>query len=125
MKNIYALCCILLLLISCGQKESDCQKFHTGTFTYPEARFAPTIITRTETSQTEINTKRNVYLNGSIKWTSDCEYDITLRKVSANVPKKMLGQTLHTTIVRVDGDIATCRIKGAGKEMTVKIKKLK
>lgn len=109
-----------------AQKANDCTKFHTGGFRYINEKFKNTEITRTLTKQTEVDKVRNFYAEGDIKWVSDCEYELKYTKVIVN-GKNMdpKSKVIFTRLVKIDGDIVTCKSSSGKKALTFAMKKIK
>lgn len=95
----YLLLLFVLGMTSCSSQSKDCLKFKTGTFKYSDDD--DWIITRTDSTQIEVNKKNGRTLKSSIKWLSDCEFVITViedNKGSSNIlDKKITVKILNTT----------------------------
>ncbi|MFP9115234.1 hypothetical protein ACLI1A_14950 [Flavobacterium sp. RHBU_3] len=118
---------LLLLFIASAsvnaQSTNECNRFHTGTFKYLDNRFGT--ITRTETRQREVNEKNGNYFDGTIKWLSDCEYEITLEKSNATGTEEMMGKPIRAAIVAISGNVATIQfIAPDGSKGYIKIEKV-
>ncbi|WP_035096460.1 hypothetical protein [Aquimarina megaterium] len=95
----YLLLLFALGMTSCSSQSKDCLIFKTGTFKYSDSD--DWIITRTDSTQIEVNKKNGRTLKSSIKWLSDCEFVITViedNKGSSNIlDKKITVKILNTT----------------------------
>jgi hypothetical protein len=59
------------------------------------------IITRNDSIQIEVNNKENKKIIGSIKWLSDCKYNLTYKEVSNDSSDKRIGVTIEVDIIEV------------------------
>tara|TARA_R110000868_G_scaffold409676_1_gene695637 strand:+ start:115 stop:426 length:312 start_codon:yes stop_codon:yes gene_type:complete len=77
--------------------------YRTGEFNYViENR--PELVIRTDSTQIEINPITKVEVYSSIKWKSDCEYEMTYTKI-LNYPEDashMIGQKINVKIISTD-----------------------
>ena len=124
MKNRLTFISLLCVATSFAQSSDDCKKFHSGTFTYPDSPYKNTTITRTETTQTEVNKAKNLFFSGTIRWVSDCEYIIVLDKSNAEGAEEMLGKPLKSTITKVTGNRATCIVSNGEHEFSIIVEKI-
>jgi len=114
---------ILLLLASCSvsfAQDLKCSDFKTGRFRYADSS---TVITRTETHQTEVNPDKGYEIYGYIDWISECEYVLTWgKKTYVNPPKtkerNMAGEEIHVKIIKIEGNTMTYSAKFDGIEVT-------
>jgi hypothetical protein len=117
---------ILLFIVSAcvnAQSTNECNRFHSGTFKYVDDRYGT--ITRTETRQREVNEKNGTYFDGTIKWLSDCEYEITLEKSNAMYSEEMIGKPIRAVIVAIRENVATIQyISLDGSKAYTKIEKV-
>lgn len=94
---------IIFVFWNCKAQENDCSKVRTGKFEYVlENR--PELITRTDSTQIEINPITKVEVYSSIEWKSKCEYVMTYERI-LNFPedvKHMIGQKINVKIISVD-----------------------
>jgi hypothetical protein len=74
MKKIFLLL-LVLTVISCSEKDRNCQDFKTGTFKFSQeinGKKVSSTFTRTETLQIEtFNGKTDT---ASVRWVNDCEF---------------------------------------------------
>lgn len=54
----------------------NCEDFKTGVFKYEDSKFAQWRVTRTETTQTEVNDSLNISIESKVLWLSDCEFQL-------------------------------------------------
>lgn len=110
---------LILLLLTCtiAVAQTKCANFKTGTFMYDEEG-NDTVITRTETTQTETSKSEALEISGTIEWVSDCEYILTCKYVNKKdkISQEMVGQKLYNRITETDGEKYTfeCREKKNG-----------
>ena len=105
-KNIICLIIFTALFICCAS-EKKCSDFKTGNFKYLNPNLADWKITRNDTLQIETNTANGLKVSGTIKWKSDCEYEMVY--VKTNYPKlqKMIGQKVNVKIISIKNDTIT------------------
>jgi hypothetical protein len=68
------------ILLSCGSRNRklDCNRFKAGKFLYYSKLDGRTItIERNDSIQTEINKANGHFVKAKIKWTHDCQYELT------------------------------------------------
>lgn len=95
---------IFFISISSFTQEKNCSDFKTGTFFYVNENF-PEKIVRTESMQIETNAETGVVIYSSIKWTSQCSYEMTYEKI-INYPddvSDMIGQKIYVEILETNG----------------------
>lgn len=81
---------------------SECKQFRTGTF-YVKS-MPNVVITRDENFQVETDPVSGKYVKMSVKWTSDCTYELRLVKTNKREDKKMWKKmkVLVVTITATD-----------------------
>lgn len=89
MKPIYHFLFIIFvsLLLSCTSKQvqTDCKSFKRGHFKlHSELDNSVSIIDRNDTLQTETNPITGQMVKAAIKWTNDCEYELTYLQQNKN-----------------------------------------
>lgn len=89
-----------------AQDATDCRKFHTGFFIYPDVPDSKVVIIRTSKKQIEISESTGTKVVLKIQWISDCEAYITYRKVISHNKKikKFRGMLMKFKIVSIEGD---------------------
>ncbi|CAM1340226.1 hypothetical protein [Tenacibaculum amylolyticum] len=87
-----------LLTFSGFSQTSDCSKFKTGTFKYIGSDEKDTVITRTDSIQTEQDNIKGVKFTGSVKWLSDCKYILTYTGVNNPNFNFIIGIKLNVDI---------------------------
>jgi hypothetical protein len=96
-----------LLLAACNSSQYlDCSKFKTGKFSYLSNRSGNKyIIERNDSTQIERNLNTGSITTLRIKWTSECEYDLTYISRQSSPNDTLLTLTpksiLKTKIIEV------------------------
>ncbi len=118
---------ILLLTLSCSAQEKKCADFKVGKFEYSDPRFSEWKVSRTDSTQTEINTKSGIEIYSSIKWKSDCEYVLTYKKVlnSGTDTNDIIGKTIEVEIVETTPDSYTCKSKSDVMDLELEMVRIK
>jgi len=89
---------LALIIVSCSQKERNCQDFRTGTFEFSQeinGKKVTSTFTRTETLQIEtFNGKTDT---ASVRWVNDCE--LVLQKLHPKTmnERKAISMTILAT----------------------------
>jgi hypothetical protein len=89
---------LALIIVSCSQKERNCQDFKTGTFEFSQeinGKKVTSTFTRTETLQIEsFNGKTDT---ATVRWVNDCE--LVLQKLHPKTmnEKKAISMTILAT----------------------------
>ncbi len=119
MKNLVLL--LLLPFCSLWSQEKQCAPFKTGTFQYDDPAYSGYKIIRTETEQVETNTENKTKLHGTIEWTSECSYILTLDQLESDGKKTLIDKKIHVEILRTDSRGYTCKavMDGHTKEITI------
>jgi hypothetical protein len=93
----------LLSLLGSLPNEEDCTKMRSGTFTYGDAK-NPVTVEIVGDKHVEYHNKDKYVIESVMKWTGDCEYGLTMTRVTIpNFPYKP-GDVLKTVIVKVEGE---------------------
>lgn len=127
MKNIViAIITIFGINTMCAQeKPADCKSMQTGTFEYMVEGLEHVKIVRTANKQVETNAKTGGSITGTVKWLSDCEYELTFDKVTEKGAEAMVGKKIRTTITAVDGDVVSLHVTADEGEGDLQMKKIK
>ena len=94
----------LILTFSCCAQEKKCMDFKTGTFKYADQLYSDLKVIRTDSTQTEINTKSGLEMHGSIKWINSCNYVLTINKVLNADLENIIGKTIEVEIIETKSD---------------------
>jgi hypothetical protein len=83
-----------LLFHTCTSKnDNHCSKFKSGNFVYnfrgPQGQF-PFTISRNDSIQTEINSRTGDISKFTVRWTSECSYELRLLESTANYPDSIM-----------------------------------
>lgn len=114
------------ILISCASanKQTDCERFKTGRFElHSKVGNSISIIERNDTIQTETNTKSGSIVKARIKWTSNCEYELTYFAQTTNSTDTIVpfvqSRPLKTTILQTDKNYYIFKSSMGGSNMTL------
>lgn len=106
MKFIIIIFCISISCLCYSQKDmkkSDCSKFRTGEFVMDHESGGEIKIIRNDTMQYE-TFEDSINTEWKIKWTGDCEYNLTLLKPYSEASKPFVGKTIKVKIISVKGN---------------------
>jgi hypothetical protein len=101
---------IISALLTCfafasNAQTPDCQKFRSGKFYYPTL---PGKISWRKDSIQESYNNGQLEMMWSVKWLSECEYELTCTKVLVDHPYPIKkGDRIVATIVKTEGDCFT------------------
>ncbi|MBP2832142.1 hypothetical protein J8281_08065 [Aquimarina sp. U1-2] len=109
-----------LTIFSCFAQKKDCNKFKTGTFKYSDND--DWVVTRTDSTQIEVNKKNGRTLRSSINWLSNCEYVATVKDVNSSV-NDIIGKVIKVNITQTDKD--TYIVYATSDEESYKVKMIK
>lgn len=102
---------LTVFVVSCSEP-SNCSDFKTGEFSYV-IKERPEKIIRTTSTQTEFNTETKTVVKSSVKWTSDCSYQLRYLDV-LNYDKDIsdiIGTIIYCEILETYGDTMKVRAK--------------
>lgn len=102
---------LTVFVLSCSEP-SNCSDFKTGEFRYV-IKERPEKIIRTTSTQTEINTVTRTVVKSSIKWTSDCNYQLQYLDI-LNYDKDtsdIIETIIYCEILETYGDTIKVRAK--------------
>lgn len=92
----------LITLFSVGYSQNNqCSDFKTGKFEYTNPNYSEWKVIRTDSTQTEINSKNGIELNATIIWKSDCEYVLTYEKITNSDLKNLIGKKVFVEILEI------------------------
>ena len=108
MKNTIVLVLLAVMTISCknDKKEDlvqvlDCSSVKTGTFKYANEAYGEWIITRTDSTSIESSPDTDMKIYSTVKWMSDCEYELHIEDVDKNDNMNVVNETLRVVITDV------------------------
>lgn len=81
-------------------QEMKCSDFKVGQFEYSEPAYSDWKVTRTDSTQIEINSKIGVEIRGAIKWISDCEYVLTYKEIMNAEGKDFINKAVEVKIIK-------------------------
>jgi len=110
MKKIILLLFLVTITTSYSQ-DKKCTTFINGKFKYENPEYANFIVTRNDTIQTEVDDVKNISVEGSVKWLSDCNYVLTYTKVNLPSLQNLIGRKVKVEIKEIDGKKITCLSK--------------
>jgi hypothetical protein len=102
-------------------QEKKCTDFKTGKFRYKDSNLKDWIIIRNDTLQIETNKFANIEAQGSIKWKSDCEYELVYTKSSF---KEFIGKKISSNISNIQNEEFLCRSNLDGQIMNFEMVKV-
>jgi len=114
----------LLINFACFAQEKKCTDFKIGKFVYSKPEYKRFKVTRTETTQIEIDSVTGIVLEGSIEWKSECAYELTYTKISNQNMSSMIGQKLKSEIIKISGNNIICKTEGVGMELELEMTKV-
>ena len=101
MKKIsFAIFLFFIITINYSQKKK-CLDFKTGKFEYTNPEFSEWKVMRTDSTQTEINSKNGIELNATIIWESDCKCVLTYEKITNSDFKNLIGKKVFVEIIEI------------------------
>ncbi len=123
MKKLILILIINLTLNSCAQ-EKNCADFKTGTFEYSDEIYSDLKVIRTDSTQTEINTKNGLEMHSSIKWINDCNYVLTITKVLNADLENVIGKTIEVEIVETKTNSYKLKSKSDAGNLELELKRI-
>ena len=73
-KQLFFIAGLLAYMGCASQTKLNCTPFKTGSFSYEDSLHQTILVTRTEKTQTEVNSATHISTRFSIKWLDDCSY---------------------------------------------------
>ena len=110
----YVLLLILFLTLNSCVKEKKCTDFKTGIFEYSNKLYSDLKVIRTDSTQTEINSKNGLEMHSSIKWINNCNYVLTITKVLNADLENVIGKIIEVEIVETKSDSYKLKSKSEG-----------
>ena len=114
----------LLINFASFAQEKKCIDFKIGKFIYSKPEYKRFKVTRTETTQIEIDSVTGIVLEGAIEWKTECAYELTYTKISNQNMSSMIGQKLKSEIIKISGNNIICKIEGVGMELELEMTKV-
>jgi hypothetical protein len=95
----------LITLFTIGYSQTNkCSDFKIGKFEYTNPKYSEWKVIRTDSTQTEINSKNGIELKASIKWKSDCEYILTYEIIKNSDQKDLIGKKVLVEIFEIQNN---------------------
>lgn len=120
----YFILLLPLIFLNCSAQTKDCTKFKTGTFKYVNENPDEVIITRTNSTQIEVNKKHNTKVVSSVKWLSDCKYLVTPVKF-INYPYEPKSKPIEVEIIETKNNSYKCIAVNDSISFIIKMVKIK
>ena len=114
----------IILTFSCCAQEKKCTDFKTGTFKYTDQLYSDLKVIRTDSTQTEINSKNGLEMHSSIKWINDCNYVLTITKVLNADLENVIGKTIEVEIVETKSDIYKLKSKSDAGNLELELRRI-
>lgn len=102
MKQIIILV-ILSIAFSSEAQSLECKDVQNGKFKYLDSQSNEVIITRKDSIEIDSCEAINLIIHSKIRWKSDCEYEMTILKVSDSLYDFTIGNTFKLNITDIVG----------------------
>ena len=99
MNRIFIILVIAITLVDCSKTPKDCSNFKTGNFKYQDTNLSNWIVIRNDSLQIEVDNAINKETIAIVKWVSDCQYNLTYKKVIDSSMNSLLGTTITVDIL--------------------------
>jgi hypothetical protein len=107
-KLLFIIICINAISCKDSLHQLDCRNFHLGKFITPSSLNQQSVIIRSETTQTEINSKTGGIIRSKINWLGPCIYQLTDAEISLDSSKNfkpfLPRGTMTVKIMKVEKD---------------------
>jgi hypothetical protein len=106
MKKIVFILCFFLLAIFCFAQTGQvpCSAFKTGKFMYRDTLNTIIMVTRKNKKQKEYDAKNDIITKFKLKWTGDCEYQLTQLWSNNKVKRKQNRKVSRVVITKTNGN---------------------
>jgi len=84
--------------------QTDCRVFKTGVYSYRDSADNLITVTRKKKRQQEYDAKNNIITKLRVKWTNDCEYQLTQIWSNSKNKKKQNGTVSRVVITKTYGN---------------------
>ena len=102
--KILSLLAFLCCFMSVKAQAPDCAKFKNGSFEYPDLRGKLSV--REGSVQKSFN-NGNLEMLWDVRWISECEYELTCKKVYVKGIPARKGDRIYVKIIETDEDCFT------------------
>lgn len=92
---------ILLISFTSEAQSLECKDVQNGKFKYFDPKSNEVIITRKDSIQIDSCKAMNLIIHSKIRWKSDCEYEMTILKVSDSLLNFVIGNTFKLNITDI------------------------
>jgi len=114
-----------ITVLSSYAQQNKCSNFKTGKFEYSDPNYTEWKVTRTDSTQIEINTKTGIEIYSSLKWLNACEYMLTCDKVINPTSENIIGEVYHVKITDVYSNRYTCVAVSKNENINLKLMMIK
>jgi hypothetical protein len=104
----------LLLTLSSFAQEKNCSDFKVGEFTYTDPDYADLVTVRTDSLQTDSYPEMGWEMTSSIRWISDCKYEIEYIDVNDSKLESIIGVKYVIEIIEINENKILCRTESDG-----------
>lgn len=115
MKHILSII-IVLLTLSFSNQEKECSDIKNGKFKYSDSSSNEVIEIRKDSIQIDSFPSIGLSYQSKVKWTSDCNYQITIFKVNDPEFDSLIGITFEFEILSIEKDQIKLKTKTVNKE---------
>ncbi|RZK07572.1 MAG: hypothetical protein EOO46_14645 [Flavobacterium sp.] len=102
-------------------QEKHCSDFKIGNFIYKDAPYTGWTVVRGDSLQVESNKSLNWHVEGTVKWISECKYELTYTKA---VSDDLIGKTVYVEIVEIKENEIICRSTLDGVQFDFRMEKI-
>ncbi len=92
---------LMTLTTTYAQSENNCNQLHRGTFTYG---YADDVVKVVFKKKKHIEYHGKYYIKSKLVWVNDCEYNMTMKKVTIPDFPFGKGDVMNVKINKVEGD---------------------
>ena len=106
MKKIFLLAFFFLPAVFCFAQtgQTECSAFKTGKFMYRDSTGNIITVTRKNKTQKEVDAKNNIITKFKVKWTTDCEYQLTQVWSNSKAKRKQNKRVSRVVITKTNGN---------------------
>lgn len=115
---------ISLISISTYSQSKECSNFKVGNFRYSHPDYSKYKVIRTENLQIETDTITGLEIKGTIKWISDCEYELIYSEISDSRFNAIIGQKVTAYITNIEENKIMCKSECMGIKLEMEMIKI-
>ncbi len=97
-----------------NSQQLDCSEFKVGRFTYTDEDYSDLVTVRTDSLQTDTYRIMGLKTISTVKWLSDCKYEIVYIRVNDPKMESLIGIKYVIEIVQIDHNKIICRTASEG-----------